>query len=301
MRIERADWDSELPVIKAIRQQVFIEEQSVPADLEWDGKDDSATHWLAWQDGKAVATVRLLHDGHLGRMAVLADYRGNGIGRRLLKAVIDTAAEQQLLEVYLYAQLHALSFYSAAGFIPEGDEFLDAGIAHRTMRLRISEQRLLGIHGGKFAIRQLDKSVLALIGQVDRQLRILSFDLDQAIYGQANLVEAVSRFARKSRFSDIKILICRSDSLTGRGHPLVQLQQRLSSIIQLRKVRDDAQEIKNNLIVADNLGVICQSIKEPEIIWGNFNNRPIAEDCIAQFDRLWNRARPDPNLKPVSL
>jgi predicted GNAT family N-acyltransferase len=301
MRIERADWDSEIPVIKAIRQQVFIEEQSVPADLEWDGKDHSATHWLAWQDSKAMATVRLLPDGHLGRMAVLADYRGNGIGRRLLKAVIDTAAEQQLLEVYLYAQLHALSFYSAAGFIAEGDEFLDAGIAHRTMRLRLSEQRLLGIHGGKFAIRQLDKSALALIGQVDRQLRILSFDLDQAIYGQADLVEAVSRLARKSRFSDIKILICRSDGLTGRGHQLVQLQQRLSSIIQLRKVRDDAQEIKNNLIVADNLGVICQSIKEPEIIWGNFNNRPIAEDCMAQFDRLWNRAHPDPNLKPVSL
>jgi hypothetical protein len=69
----------------------------------------------------------------------------------------------------------------------------------------------------------------------------------------------------------------------------------------LRKVRDDGQEIKNNLIVGDNIGVICQSIKQPEIIWGNFNNRPIAEDFIAQFDRLWDHARPDPNLKPVSL
>lgn len=301
LKIEQANWDTDQAHIQSIRQQVFIQEQSVPADLEWDGKDNTATHWLAWQDGKAVATVRLLADGHLGRMAVLADYRGGGIGRRLLNTVVEAATKQQLLEIYLYAQLHALAFYTAAGFIPEGDEFMDAGIAHRTLRLRLSEQRLLGVHGGKFAIKKMDIAAQDLIAQVDRQLRILSFNLDKAIYGQLELVESISQLARKSRFSEIKILVCRSDGLSGRGHPLIQLHQRLSSLVELRKIPDDAEEIKNNFIVADNLGVISQSSKDPDIIWGNYNNRPIAEDFITQFDRLWSHAQPDPNLRPVSL
>ena len=78
MTIEKADWKDEQVAIKDIRRQVFIDEQSVPANLEWDGKDDDALHWLAWQDGQAIGTVRLLADGHLGRMAVLPHYRGIG-------------------------------------------------------------------------------------------------------------------------------------------------------------------------------------------------------------------------------
>ena len=301
IRIECADWDRDESSIKAIRQQVFVQEQSVPEELEWDGLDDNARHWLAWQGDTPVATARLLSDGHIGRMAVLAPHRRLGIGQQLLQAIIDNANQQQLLEVYLYAQLPAIPFYQRQGFVVEGDEFIDAGIPHRTMRLRLSEQRLLGVHGGKFAIRQLPLAVDELIAQTNRQLRILSYDLDREVFDRPSLTEKLSLLARKSRLSDIKILICSNDFISGRSHSLLLLQQRLSSIIQLRKINDESEIINNNLVIADNLGVICQSIKEPELIWGNYNNRPIAEDFIAQFDRIWSRAKPDPYLKSISI
>lgn len=299
MTIETADWQIEQAQIKSIRRQVFVEEQSVPEQLEWDGLDETASHWLAWEDGKAVATARLLPDGHLGRMAVLADYRRQGIGAQLLRTLINTASDRQLLELYLHAQLHAIPLYQSAGFNLEGDEFLDAGMPHRTMRLRLCQQRLLGIHGGKFAIKNLAEAALELVAQADRHLRIISSSLDRDCFEQTELVDAISRLARKSRFSEIKILVCNSDDLLGRSHRLVQLQQRLSTAIELRMVNDSCEDVNNNFIIADSLGVICQSMREPELIWGNYNNRPIAEDFDNQFDRLWNQAKTDPNLRPV--
>ncbi len=284
-----------------VRQQVFIEEQAVAVELEWDGLDDNASHWLALNDEFVIGTARLLASGQLGRMAVLPAYRQQGIGRRLLDAIIEHGRQQQLFEIHCHAQLQAMPFYYKAGFTAEGSEFLDAGIAHFSMRLRLSEQRLLGLHGGKFSIQHLADATQQLIAQVDCHLRILSFDLDHAIFDQKTIVDTISRLARKSRFSEIKLLIIDSRSIASRGHQLLQLQQRLSSTIALRKINDDSREIKHNLIIADHCGVICQSMKEPALIWGNYNNRPIAEDFIAQFDALWNRASPDPNLRRVSI
>ena len=137
IRVEIADWKRDQASLRAIREAVFVFEQHVPSALEWDGIDFSCTHVLAYVNGnKPVGTGRLLPDGHIGRMAVLRSWRGLGIGSRLLQKLIEIAAAMDMKDIVLNAQTHAVRFYERHGFVAEGSEFDDAGIAHRRMVLR---------------------------------------------------------------------------------------------------------------------------------------------------------------------
>lgn len=133
--LERGDWQTLGNEASEIRRVVFIEEQQVPQDEEWDGRDDVCEHFLVHLDGRTVGTARLLSDGHVGRVAILSEARGLGLGQRLMEAVIHAAHQAGHAEVLLDAQTHALEFYQRLGFTAYGDEFLDAGIPHRSMRL----------------------------------------------------------------------------------------------------------------------------------------------------------------------
>ena len=117
-----------------VRFVVFVEEQKVPAELELDELDAECVHALVEVEGKAVATGRLCPDGRIGRMAVLKEFRGQGFGSEILRALISAAEMRSQHETYLHAQLHALGFYAQHGYLAEGPEFEDAGIAHRQMR-----------------------------------------------------------------------------------------------------------------------------------------------------------------------
>lgn len=132
-----ADWSIDRDTLSNIRYRVFIEEQKVPVELEWDEYDNSATHFIASCDDTAVACARLKSDGQIGRMAVLQDYRNQGIGQALLRFVLQTAAEKNMNEVYLHAQVSAIPFYEKQGFITVGDIFYEADIPHREMLKKI--------------------------------------------------------------------------------------------------------------------------------------------------------------------
>ncbi|GHA15318.1 GNAT family N-acetyltransferase [Oceanisphaera arctica] len=121
------------PHIRAIREAVFMQEQGVSPELEFDGLDASAMQVLVAVDGKYVGTGRMLDDGHIGRIAILRDYRGLGLGGRVVQALVDEAARRGYPRVYLGAQTHAVDFYTKLGFTPYGDEFMDAGIPHLAM------------------------------------------------------------------------------------------------------------------------------------------------------------------------
>jgi predicted GNAT family N-acyltransferase len=119
-----------------IRYAVFVDEQKVPAEIELDDWDALSLHALALDaQGRVLGTGRLLPDGHIGRMAVLQSARGQGVGSALLRALLQAARARGDREVVLSAQTHAMPFYEKAGFIAEGDEYDDAGIPHRQMRL----------------------------------------------------------------------------------------------------------------------------------------------------------------------
>ena len=131
--VRPADWSVDRLILRAIREEVFIREQSVPVDLEWDEFDAQSRHVLACVNGARIGTGRLLPDGHIGRMAVLRQWRGLGIGSALLGALMDIARTLGMRRVLLNAQVQALPFYRRHGFEIEGEEFLDAGIAHHRM------------------------------------------------------------------------------------------------------------------------------------------------------------------------
>jgi predicted GNAT family N-acyltransferase len=131
-------WEQQRQAAAALRQQVFVVEQGVPAELELDEMDAQSLHAIAYQDGVPVATGRLLPDGHIGRMAVRQDARGAGTGSLVLCALMDEARRRGDREVVLHAQLTARDFYARHGFEPEGEVFMDAGIEHIAMRRRFS-------------------------------------------------------------------------------------------------------------------------------------------------------------------
>lgn len=137
-KIIKTDWGTDEPALRRIREAVFIKEQHVPVELEWDEFDPNAVHWLAFDKNSVIATARLLGNGHVGRMAVLPQYRGKGIGSALLDAITCYAVETGMGELFLNAQTRALGFYEKRGFRAEGEIFDDAGIPHRKMRKSLS-------------------------------------------------------------------------------------------------------------------------------------------------------------------
>lgn len=128
-----ADWQKDNAQLRRIRESVFIIEQAVPPELEWDADDASATHFLALDGDYPIGTARLLPDGHIGRVSVLKDWRGLNIGDAILAAVIQEAERVGLCEQKLSAQVHATSFYERHGFSVVSSEFLEAGIPHVDM------------------------------------------------------------------------------------------------------------------------------------------------------------------------
>lgn len=120
--------------IRSLRDAVFGIEQGVPRDLDWDGEDSYCAHVLAKDsDGRLIGTGRIESDGKIGRLAVLAGRRGNGVGGKILEVLVNEAYTRRLNRVYLHAQSQAISFYEKHGFRKEGSEFVEAGISHVKM------------------------------------------------------------------------------------------------------------------------------------------------------------------------
>jgi len=139
--VRHADWTLDQSALQAIRREVFVVEQQVPENEEWDDMDAACMHVLASSDdGAPIGTGRLLPDGRIGRMAVLKAWRGCGAGSALLRELLTLARDQGHMEVWLHAQTHALGFYRKHGFTPVGGEFMEAGIPHYEMRMLLIPQ-----------------------------------------------------------------------------------------------------------------------------------------------------------------
>jgi len=136
LRVELGDWQAMRERAVPVRYAVFVEEQRVPPEIELDEFDPLSLHALAVDgQGRVVGTGRLLPDGHIGRMAVLREARGRGVGSALLQSLMRAARARGDSEIALSAQTHAIPFYERFGFSAEGAEYDDAGIPHRRMRL----------------------------------------------------------------------------------------------------------------------------------------------------------------------
>ncbi|MDO9311244.1 MAG: GNAT family N-acetyltransferase [Nitrosomonas sp.] len=132
-------WEDEALTLRALRTEVFIYEQQVPEAMEWDEFDAISTHVLVRNfDGQPVGTARLLPDGHIGRMAVLKEWRNKGYGGAMLKKLLEELSNRHEKKVMLNAQTSAVKFYEKFGFKVSGNEFWEAGILHVRMILLLN-------------------------------------------------------------------------------------------------------------------------------------------------------------------
>ncbi len=128
------DWARGAPALRRVRQAVFVVEQRIPENLEWDAADPASLHALAEDGaGEPIGCGRLLADGHVGRLAVVRPWRRRGVGAALLLRLVDEARRRGHASVVLNAQTQAMPFYERYGFVARGGEFEEAGIPHREM------------------------------------------------------------------------------------------------------------------------------------------------------------------------
>jgi predicted GNAT family N-acyltransferase len=134
IKITLDNWSVQKESARGVRMEVFVIEQKIPKELEWDDMDEHCIHAVATNaSGTAVGTGRLLPDGHIGRMAVLSIARGLGVGGLLLQGLMTAARERGDKQVALSAQISAREFYTRFGFQVVGDEYIEAGIPHINM------------------------------------------------------------------------------------------------------------------------------------------------------------------------
>ncbi len=134
-------WHDGEPLLRAIREKVFMQEQGVPAELEWDGLDNVCHHALALTaNGEAIGCGRITPDGHIGRVAVLPEWRGKRIATAIMEMLVDYARSQNYAKVELNAQVQAMPLYQKFGFEAKGKVFMDANIPHCKMTLQLKNR-----------------------------------------------------------------------------------------------------------------------------------------------------------------
>lgn len=248
-RVEAIDYATGVDDLRAVREPVFVHEQQVPIELEWDALDPLCVHVIARDDGGTpIGTGRLTPERKVGRMAVLPAWRGRGVGDALLLALIDAAAQRRWPELRLHSQVSALGFYVKHDFVPYGARFIEAGIEHQSMRRQI---------GGPTAIDTREAAVAittAIVAAARRELCIYSRSLDPGLLDAPEVLEALRRLGTRRQRVDIRVLL--QDAATPqRAHaPMIGLGQRLSSVFGFREVVDPADRGYASAFIANDCG-----------------------------------------------
>ena len=281
------DYGRDLADLRAVREVVFVEEQSVPRALEHDALDPACVHAIARDaDGRPIGTGRLTPERRIGRMAVLRDWRGRGVGDALLQALIDAARQRGIGEVSLHAQRSAIGFYVKHGFVPEGPRFMEADIEHQTMRRALSGATAIESREAAVAI------VCAIVAGTRRELSICSRTLDPGLFDMPDVLEAIRRLATRRQRVDIRILLHDADAAQRAHAPLIALSQRLPSVFSFREVDDPAdRNDASAYVVNDDGGFYHRPLGnrfdgDAAIDYGG-RARQLAE----QFKPVWERAR----------
>ncbi|WP_439101472.1 GNAT family N-acetyltransferase [Congregibacter sp.] len=299
--IREANWPADAEELERLRSAVFVMEQGVPREIEWDGQDAHAAHAIAELDGTAIGCGRLLPDGRIGRLAIIAQHRGHGVGAMLLQCLLGIARQQGQTALYLHAQANAVSFYERAGFVIRGETFEEAGIAHRDMHMTLDYRdwnepipRLCSPH-------PFSELVVAQARLARRELRILSPKLDNRVFDQEDLVSAIRLFLRGGNLSHVQVLVQDARAIVQRGHRLLALSRRLPSRIEIRRLAEHPQWNDDTLVIRDRDSVLELPGKGVDAGFYRPEDRPRSEAAINRFDELWRLGQIDPEFRALSL
>lgn len=313
-RVDPADYHADLADLRRVREPVFVQEQQVPLSLEWDDLDPVSQHVIA-RDGehRPIGTGRLTPENKIGRMAVLPEWRGRGVGEALLMALVERAREMGLREVSLNAQVGALGFYQRFGFIGYGDRFEEAGIQHQAMRLPldtavVSPRPAARARGPSQKAADFDgleptlSCVRSLVESARRELLIYTRELEPAVYAHPQVVQAFKDFAVSGRNGTVRVIVQDPMAAQRQPHPLIALAQRLPSCFALRTPQDlEELQYPSVFVTNDHDGYLFRLLgSRYEGDWSPAlpgRNRQLRE----HFQRVWERARPCTELRALGL
>ena len=136
IKIVETSWDQSLKEISEVRHKVFVVEQSIPPEIEMDGKDSDCIHFLALEQSKPIGAARLQKYGKIERVSVLREYRTKGIGTAIMRMVIERANDLNVEKIFLHSQMDSKNFYQQLGFVQHGKTFFEANKLHIEMILK---------------------------------------------------------------------------------------------------------------------------------------------------------------------
>ncbi|KAB8195000.1 GNAT family N-acetyltransferase [Lysobacter maris] len=293
--VEAVDYATALPALRAIREAVFVREQGVPAELELDALDPLCDHVLARDgDGQPIGTGRLTPQRRIGRMAVLPQWRGRGVGSALLEALIERTRVHHWRSLSLHAQVDAIDFYLRHGFLPEGPRFEEAGIEHQTMSRVVDGPNPVGDRETALA------AMLGLVASAGRLLCVYSRELDPGLLDRPGLMTAFRRFAIAG--GELRILLQDPGPPQREQAPLIALSQRLPSAIAFRVIEEPVdRDFAGAYAVNDRGGWYTRTLGHRFEGETRLDAPGRARQLRAGFREVWERARPCTEFRALGL
>jgi predicted GNAT family N-acyltransferase len=351
-----AAWDTDLADLRAVREQVFLIEQQIPPDEEWDALDAKSRHVLARdRDGKPIGTGRLVppqsaihagiardsgaqasesaeasmnmrrtrrvEDGQderapasatIGRMAVLAEWRGTGVGTAIMHVLLEQARALHYPAIELRAQSHAIAFYAALGFESHGEEFIECDIPHRNMRVELAplaatEPAALAPAPVPHTLVVEDReqalaAVAELLGEARYDVAIYTRDLDAALLDVPATLEALKRIALSGRHAQIRVIVHDARKPLADGHRLIALAQRLPTTISIRTPVDERDlQYPSAFLINDRRGYLFRVLGSRVEGEGSTYAPGKHAQLREFFDQIWARSGPSEELRQLAF
>jgi predicted GNAT family N-acyltransferase len=313
--VEICDWanPAEREALVAVREAVFIREQRVPREMEIDDDDPRSVHVLARaQDGSPLGTGRLAPGGRIGRMAVLSDWRGRGVGSTLLHTLLDQARARRLGAISLHAQRGALPFYLHRGFTTVGEEFEEAGIPHVTMRRTLAsvaeperpppppppEPALLRASSREELIDVTRK----LLSGARHSMCVLVRELHPLVLNDTACLVELRRLAISGRNASLRVIVQDLTRALQEGTRLLELAQRLPSVIEMRRpVEPSDLGYRSAFMCVDTCGYLFRPLENEMTTEGSTWAPGRHAELMRLFEEVWARSEPWPELRTLGF
>lgn len=313
--VEVCDWcnASEREALLDVREDVFIREQRVPPDLDRDDDDPDCTHVLARSlDGTAIGTGRLAPDGRIGRMAVLCDWRGRGVGTTLLRTLLDLARERRLDTATVHAQRDAIPFYQRHGFEAEGSEFEEAGIPHLRMWHKIGPWAELqrppqpaapqAIPLRASSREELIAVTKTLLAGARHGMCVLVRELHPMLLNDTACLVELRRLAISGRGASLRMIAHDLTRALNEGTRLLELAQRLSSAVEIRCPVEPADlSYQSAFMCVDTQGYLFRPVEHEMVAIGSTYAPGRHAELMRLFEEVWNRSQPWPELRALGI
>lgn len=310
--VETVEWtrDADRSRLLDLRHTVFIQEQGVPEARERDGLDDRCWHVLALDEsGQPIGCGRLTPTHKIGRMAVLREWRGQGVGSALLRELISRARSLGWPEVALDAQVSAIGFYERAGFAAYGAEFEDAGLAHRAMRMELgcsppARQPAPRDTGPLPAGTRSEGAAarLQLLRDARQRLSIYLPVLSSDSYASVEELDELRRIGISGRGAQIRILLHDPAAALRHDHRLISVAQRLSSAFQIRMPVEEVDLAYVSAFLLNDVGgyLFLPEADRPQGRAAR-NDRASQAPLQQYFDEVWDRAERASMLQTLDI